>query len=85
VKNADGAFVRPWGVMLHFPDLTRPPGQFIDIAQRLPGLGERTSRSKSPARDRRERARRDSLLARSFGQPPRLVIEQARPVGGTGR
>ena len=41
VKNSDGAFVGPWGVMLHFPDLARPLGQFIDLAQRLPGLSER--------------------------------------------
>jgi 4-carboxymuconolactone decarboxylase len=41
VKNPDGAFVGPWGVMLHFPDLAVPLGQFIDLAQKLPGLSER--------------------------------------------
>lgn len=41
VKNAEGAFVGPWGVMLHFPDLAVPLGQFINLAQRLPGLSER--------------------------------------------
>ena len=41
VKNAEGAFVGPWGVMLHFPHLAVPLGQFIDAAQRLPGLSER--------------------------------------------
>lgn len=41
VKNADGAFTGPWGVMLHFPDLAVPLGQFIDLAQKLPGLSER--------------------------------------------
>jgi putative transposase len=34
VKNADGAFVSPWGVMLDFPDLARPLGQFIDNGYR---------------------------------------------------
>ena len=41
VKNADEAFVGPWGVMLHFPDLAVPLGQFINVAQKLPGLSER--------------------------------------------
>jgi 4-carboxymuconolactone decarboxylase len=41
VKNAEGAFVGPWGVMLHFPDLAVPLGQFINVAQKLPGLSER--------------------------------------------
>lgn len=41
VRDADGAFVGPWGVMLHFPELARPLGRFIDLAQRLPGLSER--------------------------------------------
>jgi 4-carboxymuconolactone decarboxylase len=41
VKNADGAFTGPWGVMLHFPDLAAPLGQFISLAQKLPGLSER--------------------------------------------
>ena len=37
VKNAQGAFVGPWGVMLHFPELAVPPGQFTNVAQKLPG------------------------------------------------
>lgn len=41
VRNADGAFVGPWGVMLHFPELAQPLGRFIDLVQRLPGLSER--------------------------------------------
>ena len=41
VKQPDGAFVGPWGVMLHFPDLAVPLGRFIDLAQKLPGLSER--------------------------------------------
>ncbi len=41
VKNAEGAFTGPWGVMLHFPDLAVPLGQFINLAQKLPGLSER--------------------------------------------
>jgi 4-carboxymuconolactone decarboxylase len=41
VKNAEDAFVGPWGVMLHFPDLAVPLGQFINVAQKLPGLSER--------------------------------------------
>jgi 4-carboxymuconolactone decarboxylase len=41
VKNDEGAFVGPWGVMLHFPDLAVPLGQFINVAQKLPGLSER--------------------------------------------
>lgn len=41
VKNADGAFTGPWGVMLHFPDLAVPLGQFISLAQKLPALSER--------------------------------------------
>ncbi|KUN75198.1 hypothetical protein [Streptomyces griseoruber] len=41
VRDPDGAFVGPWGVMLHFPDLAVPLGQFIDVAQKLPGLSER--------------------------------------------
>ena len=41
VKNAEGEFVGPWGVMLHFPDLAVPLGQFINVAQKLPGLSER--------------------------------------------
>jgi 4-carboxymuconolactone decarboxylase len=24
IRNADGAFVGPWGVMLHFPELAQP-------------------------------------------------------------
>ncbi|MBM9504251.1 carboxymuconolactone decarboxylase family protein [Actinacidiphila acididurans] len=41
VRNPEGAFVGPWGVMLHFPELAAPLGRFIDLAQKLPGLGER--------------------------------------------
>jgi 4-carboxymuconolactone decarboxylase len=41
VKNAEGAFVGPWGVMLHFPDLALPLGRFIGLAQRLDGISER--------------------------------------------
>ena len=41
VRDGDGAFVGPWGVMLQFPELARPLGQFIDLAQKLPGLSER--------------------------------------------
>lgn len=41
VRNRDGAFVGPWGVMLHFPELAQPLGRFIDLAQKLPGLSER--------------------------------------------
>lgn len=41
VRDADGAFTGPWGVMLHFPELARPLGDFINLAQRLPGLSER--------------------------------------------
>lgn len=41
VKNAQGEFVGPWGVLLHFPDLAVPLSQFINVAQKLPGLSER--------------------------------------------
>src|ERR1700722_12658517 len=41
VRNRDGAFVGPWGVMLHFPELAQPLGRFINLAQQLPGLSER--------------------------------------------
>lgn len=41
VRNADGAFVGPWGVMLHFPELATPLGRFIDLVQQLDGLSER--------------------------------------------
>jgi len=41
VKTAQGAFVGPWGVMLHFTHLAVPLGQFIEAAQKLPGLSER--------------------------------------------
>lgn len=41
VRDAEGAFVGPWGVMLHFPELAQPLGRFIDLAQQLPGLSER--------------------------------------------
>ncbi|MFF3575221.1 carboxymuconolactone decarboxylase family protein [Nocardia jiangxiensis] len=41
VREADGTFVGPWGVMLHFPELAEPLGGFIDLVQKLPGLSER--------------------------------------------
>jgi len=41
VRNSDGAFVGPWGVMLHFPELAQPLGRFINLAQQLSGLSER--------------------------------------------
>lgn len=41
VRNADGAFVGPWGVMLHFPELAQALGSFVNLAQQLPGLSER--------------------------------------------
>jgi 4-carboxymuconolactone decarboxylase len=41
VRTTDGAFVGPWGVMLHFPELAQPLGHFIDLVQQLPGLSER--------------------------------------------
>ncbi|MBR7827867.1 hypothetical protein KDK95_16225 [Actinospica sp. MGRD01-02] len=41
VRRADGAFVGPWGVMLHFPQLAVPLGQFIGLAQQLDGISER--------------------------------------------
>lgn len=41
VRDTDGAFVGPWGVMLHFPELAEPLARFIDLVQRLPGLSER--------------------------------------------
>ncbi|WP_275291870.1 carboxymuconolactone decarboxylase family protein [Amycolatopsis sp. La24] len=41
VRDADGAYVGPWGVMLHFPEMGRALGRFVDLAQQLPGLSER--------------------------------------------
>jgi 4-carboxymuconolactone decarboxylase len=41
VRDRDGAFVGPWGVLLHFPDLAEPLGRFVELAQHLPGLSER--------------------------------------------
>lgn len=41
VRRADGAFVGPWGVMLHFPELAVPLGRFIALAQKLDGISER--------------------------------------------
>jgi 4-carboxymuconolactone decarboxylase len=41
VKNPDGAFVGPWGVMLHFPEIAVALGRFSELAQKLPGLSER--------------------------------------------
>jgi len=41
VKNPAGAFVGPWAVLLHFPELAVPLGQFIGVAQKLDGISER--------------------------------------------
>lgn len=41
VTDPEGSFTGPWGVMLHFPDLAVPLGQFISLVQKLPGLSER--------------------------------------------
>jgi len=41
VRNADGAFVGPWGVILQFPELAAPLGRFIDLVQNLDGVSER--------------------------------------------
>jgi 4-carboxymuconolactone decarboxylase len=41
VRNSDGAFVGPWGVLLHFPDLAVPLGRFVGLAQKLDGVSER--------------------------------------------
>jgi 4-carboxymuconolactone decarboxylase len=41
VRNPDGAFVGPWGVLLHFPDLAVPLGRFIGLVQKLDGVSER--------------------------------------------
>jgi 4-carboxymuconolactone decarboxylase len=41
VKRPDGAYTGPWGVLIHFPELARPLGEFVDLAQKLPGLSER--------------------------------------------
>lgn len=41
VKDAQGAFIGPWGVLLNFPDLAAPLARFVNLAQRLPGLSER--------------------------------------------
>src|SRR5215469_13940816 len=41
VKRPDGAFVGPWGVLMHFPELAAALGRFVDLVQALPGLSER--------------------------------------------
>lgn len=41
VQNSEEAFVGPWGVLMHFPDLAVSLGQFVNTVQRLPGLSER--------------------------------------------
>ncbi|MBY8857008.1 4-carboxymuconolactone decarboxylase [Nocardia sp. CA2R105] len=41
VTDAEGKFVGPWGVLLHFPGLAVPLGQFVHAVQQLPGLSER--------------------------------------------
>ncbi|GAA1709500.1 carboxymuconolactone decarboxylase family protein [Streptomyces yatensis] len=41
VQDSDGAFVGPWGVVLNFPELATPLSQFINLAQKLPGLSAR--------------------------------------------
>ena len=41
VRNPDGAYIGPWGVFLQFPELSKPLIDFINLAQKLPGLSER--------------------------------------------
>jgi 4-carboxymuconolactone decarboxylase len=41
VRDEQGAFVGPWGVLLHFPELAEPLARFVTLAQQLPGLSER--------------------------------------------
>ena len=41
VRNPDGAYIGPWGVFLQFPELSKPLIEFINLAQKLPGLSER--------------------------------------------
>jgi len=41
VRNPDGAYIGPWGVLLQFPELSKPLIDFINLAQKLPGLSER--------------------------------------------
>lgn len=41
VRNPEGAYIGPWGVFLQFPELSKPLIDFIDLAQKLPGLSER--------------------------------------------
>ena len=41
VRNPEGAYIGPWGVFLQFPELSKPLIDFINLAQKLPGLSER--------------------------------------------
>lgn len=41
VRRPDGAFVGPWGVLVHFPDLAAPLAQFVSRVQRLTAVSER--------------------------------------------
>jgi 4-carboxymuconolactone decarboxylase len=41
VRNREGAFIGPWAVFLQFPQLSKPLIEFINLAQKLPGLSER--------------------------------------------
>ena len=38
VRNPEGAYIGPWGVFLQFPELSKPLIDFINLAQKLPGL-----------------------------------------------
>ena len=41
VRNPEVAYIGPWGVFLQFPELSKPLIDFINLAQKLPGLSER--------------------------------------------
>lgn len=41
VRNPEGAYIGPWGMFLQFPELSKPLIDFINLAQKLPGLSER--------------------------------------------
>ena len=41
VRNPEGAYIGPWGVFVQFPELSKPLIDFINLAQKLPGLSER--------------------------------------------
>jgi 4-carboxymuconolactone decarboxylase len=41
VRDSEGRFVGPWGVLLHFPALARPLAQFVNLAQQLTDISER--------------------------------------------